>query len=76
MGRTANPDLTYIEFFVLQRFSEGQRTLEIADDLGIGKKAVEHHMNMVRKKLGATTIANAVFIGCKNGMLIKEEIHG
>lgn len=73
MGRTANPNLTVTEEEVLNFIADGFTQDEISYKTNKTRRAVEHHCNMIRAKLGAKNIPHAVAIAFRRGILITEE---
>jgi DNA-binding CsgD family transcriptional regulator len=70
-GREANPNLTDTEERVLYFIADGYTQERIGHQLGgVTKRAVEHHCNMIRAKLGAVNLPHAVAIGFKRGILL------
>jgi DNA-binding CsgD family transcriptional regulator len=59
MVRTNVPQLTERQRECLQGFLERKTAKEIGRELGIGHHGVEQHLKAARKKLGATTTAEA-----------------
>lgn len=66
--RGASP-LTGRERDVLGRFAQGLRPDRIADRLGLSKRTVDMHAANARRKLGARTIAEAVAIATREGLI-------
>lgn len=72
-GMTANPNLTITEEEVLNFIADGLTQEEIGWRMSKTKRAVEHHCNMIRFKLGAKNVPNAVAIAFRRGILITED---
>jgi DNA-binding CsgD family transcriptional regulator len=70
MPRTANLDLTQEEVHVLNYVADGETMDEIAYRMGKTTRAVEHHCNMIRRKLNATNLPQAVKIGLQRGIIL------
>ncbi|GAA3113656.1 LuxR C-terminal-related transcriptional regulator [Streptomyces echinatus] len=63
-----NP-LTARQLDVLKRIAEGQPWARIGSDLGISINGVGSINKQILAKLGATSAAHAVFLGCRAGLL-------
>ena len=61
--------LTRVEKEVLQSFSDGDNSAEIAESRFRSKETIYAHMKHVREKLEARTIAQAVKIALKHGLI-------
>src|SRR5690606_36158716 len=61
--------LTGRERDVLARFAQGLRPDRIADRMKLSKRTVDMHIANARRKLGARTIAGAVAIGVRQGLI-------
>lgn len=72
-GKTANPNLTVEEEEVLSYIADGMTQEEIGWRMSKTKRAVEHHCNMIRWKLGAKNIPNAVAIAYRREILLTED---
>jgi LuxR family quorum sensing-dependent transcriptional regulator len=68
-----NRSLTVTEEEVLNFIADGLTQDQIGSKMNKTRRSVEHHCNMAREKLGARTIAHAVAIGFRRGILIKED---
>ncbi|MEH6663220.1 MAG: LuxR C-terminal-related transcriptional regulator [Brevundimonas sp.] len=66
--RDADP-LTGRERDVLGRFAQGLRPDRIADRMGLSKRTVDMHAANARRKLGARTIAEAVAVAVRKGLI-------
>jgi DNA-binding NarL/FixJ family response regulator len=62
-------DLTPRELQVLQRFAQGHRASQIAEDLVISPKTVASHVQRVLAKLGAHSRAQAVAFAYESGLV-------
>lgn len=54
---------------VLARFAQGLRPDRIAERMGLSKRTVDMHATNARRKLGARTIAEAVAIAVRGGVI-------
>ena len=54
---------------VLARFAQGLRPDRIADRMGLSKRTVDMHAANARRKLGARTIAEAVALAVRQGLI-------
>ncbi|OMI34443.1 hypothetical protein SPAR_36706 [Streptomyces sparsogenes DSM 40356] len=63
------PHLSPKEQIVLRRFSEGATCSRIAHELGISEVSLRVYSHRMRKALGARSIAHAVLLGCRAGLL-------
>jgi DNA-binding CsgD family transcriptional regulator len=61
--------LTARERQVLALAAVGKRFSEIAEALGITERTVQEHIDMVVRKLGADSQANAVAVFLKSGLV-------
>jgi DNA-binding NarL/FixJ family response regulator len=61
--------LTKTEIEILRWYAKGKRSREIAKIRGCEQSAVETHSRNIREKLGVNTIAQAMVIATKLGML-------
>lgn len=61
--------LTYPEYEVLSRVVLGKQNNAIANDLGIGKKAVERHLTSIYRKLGVSSRIEAAVVAARHGLL-------
>lgn len=52
---------------VLAWTAAGRRQVEIAATLGLSERTVENHLRRIRKRLGATTTAQAIRVAIRNG---------
>jgi DNA-binding CsgD family transcriptional regulator len=61
---------------LLTRVAEGETYREIAKDWVVAEITVRTTGFRVMRKLGASTIANAVFLACREGVLDPTRRHG
>lgn len=61
--------LTPKEYEVLQRVAEDKTNSEISEELGIGKRTVEHHISSIIQKFGVESRVGAVVTAIKKGLL-------
>lgn len=57
---------------IMQRLIDGKTLKEIADELGIKAKTVQHHTVRAREKLFARTLYECVAIVVRDGILAQE----
>ena len=62
-------DLTKREYEVLQAVASGQRSKEVAADLGITERTVKAHLASIYAKLGVDSRASAVAVAAQQGLL-------
>ena len=63
--------LTDREFEVLRAVAQGERSKEIAADLGISERTVKAHLASIYQKLGVDSRAGAIAVAAQNGLLKK-----
>ena len=63
--------LTDREREVLAWTAAGRRQAAIAATLGLSERTVENHLRRIRKRLGATTTAQALRIAIRNGEIVQ-----
>ncbi|MFF3324933.1 helix-turn-helix transcriptional regulator [Streptomyces sp. NPDC002889] len=63
------PDLTDRELHVLRRSAQGEIYDRIAADWGVTGRTVKQIASRMFKKLGATSMPNAVLLACQAGLL-------
>ena len=63
------PGLSSREEEVLQAIARGERSKEIALQLGIGERTVKAHLASIYSKLGVDSRASAIAVAAKRGML-------
>lgn len=63
------PGLTPREADVLAAMSRGMTTKEIANELGVAIKTVEHHKSRIFTKFGARNTAHALAVAADRGLL-------
>jgi two-component system, NarL family, response regulator YdfI len=61
--------LTTKEFIVLQLTANGQTLKEIAYSEGLHRNSITDRVQRIRKKLGAETLAHALAIAMRNGII-------
>ncbi|MCD4671246.1 MAG: response regulator transcription factor [Anaerolineaceae bacterium] len=64
-------ELTQREYEVLQAVASGQRSKEVAADLGITERTVKAHLASIYAKLGVDSRASAVAVAAQKGLLGK-----
>lgn len=64
-----NPDLTEREYEVLTAVSKGDRSKEIAHQLGVTERTVKAHLTNIYDKLGVDSRAAAVSVALQRGIL-------
>lgn len=69
-GSSPSQTLTARELEVLRMLSEGLANKQIAARLGISEHTVKFHVGSVFTKLGASTRAEAVMIGARQGLIV------
>lgn len=70
------PSLTARELQLITRVAEGETYPQIARDWVVAEITVRTTGARVMRKLGASTIANAVFVACREGILEPRRRHG
>jgi DNA-binding CsgD family transcriptional regulator len=66
----ANPSqLTMRELEVLRLLAAGKRNAQIADDLVVSRRTIDHHVSAILRKLGAHTRGEAVATATTRGYL-------
>ena len=65
----SNVQLTGLEIETLQLFADGKTREEVAAKLGIGRETVKTKSETIRHKLGARSIANAVLLALREGLI-------
>ncbi len=77
-GGTPEPEngitLTDREMEVLQAAARGDRSKEIARDLGITERTVKAHLTSIYNKLGVDSRASAVAAAVQRGLLMLDEL--
>lgn len=68
-ARRGAPPLSGRERDVLGRFAQGLRPDRIADRMGLSKRTIDMHAANARRKLGARTIAEAVAVAVRQGLI-------
>lgn len=63
------PDLTDRELHVLRRSAQGEIYDRIAADWGVTGRTVKQIASGMFKKLGATSMPNAILLACRAGIL-------
>jgi DNA-binding CsgD family transcriptional regulator len=64
-----NPSLSPRESQVLSLFSQGMAYKEIAHQLSISPRTVEHHLNHIKIKLGVENCIQALVKAIREGIL-------
>jgi len=59
--------LTPCEQTVMRWMSAGKRQAEAASIMGLSERTIENHLRRVRRRLGATTTAEAVRMAIRSG---------
>ena len=66
----SNPgELTARELDVLRLLAAGKRNAEIADDLVLSPRTIDHHVSAILRKLGARTRGEATAAALDRGFL-------
>lgn len=68
-GRVSTPRLSEREREVIRWVASGRRQADIALLLGLSERTVENHLRRIRKRLGATSTAQAVHLMIRAGDL-------
>ena len=63
------PNLSVRELQVMRWVASGRRQADIALMLGLSERTVENHLRRIRKRLGATSTAQAMHIVVRAGSL-------
>jgi DNA-binding NarL/FixJ family response regulator len=63
------PSLSSRQLVVLSLLAEGLESKAIAKRLGVGEETVSSHIKELRRKLGASTRAEAVALGLRNALI-------
>ena len=63
------PHLTDRELQVMRWIASGRRQADIALMLGLSDRTIENHLRRIRKRLGATSTAQAVHLVVRAGSL-------
>ena len=64
--RTAAPQLSVRELEVIRWVASGRKQSDIALTLGLSERTIENHLRRIRKRLGAKSTAQAVFIAMQD----------
>jgi DNA-binding NarL/FixJ family response regulator len=67
--KSDRPTLETLELSIVQLYSSGYQYKEIAQELQRSEANIKWHAMRVRDKLGARTMAHAVYIASKKGLI-------
>jgi len=68
------PELSSREEEVLQAIARGERSKEIALQMGISERTVKAHLSNIYSKLGVDSRASAIAVAAKRGLLDNSEL--
>lgn len=69
MTAPGRPELTGVELTVIERSAAGDTYERMARDLGVERHVVRQWASRAFRKLGATTMPQAVILACRAGLL-------